>query len=386
MGRDLTPRELYATEQWNIQNGRHDLWELMEKTVLNYNGTSQKLHSDEEIALRKGFPFLGKLLDTFPNLHGKLSQIDGGVDLLHRKDEELCLYIETGKGDINSPLIKWFNGELDPNFHYSDYNNSLLFSRLLLEAQLDTGKLWVCVYKDSLGYQDDNDNLTHILLPIDWLEDRLRFEGVDNFGEWYLEYTADDTDALARQALEDGVVLECEDKNIRLDFIPVVRALTEDDMVQVEVLDVESGNDVACMLDSDKYAWGIFVGNELVGYCTIGTAADTGHDKYEMWSNESLCLSDVFVKFEHRCNGYASRLIGDVLKEYNPGDAEAVFLTLLDDKLIDFYYSLGFKTVDDGVMVREQRKALSLESQIGNAVQVNGKNTSALSLKNEIER
>ena len=386
MGRDLTPRELYETEQWNVWNGRHDLWEFMEQIVMNYNGTSQKLHSEEEIALRRGFPFLGKLLNNFPDLHAKLSEIAGGVDLLHCKDEELGVYIETGEGDESSYLVKWFNGELDPNFHYGDYNDSLLYSSLLLETQLNTGKMWVCVYKDTLGYQDDNDNLTNILLPREWLEDQLRSEGVNNFGEWYLEYTADDTDSIARQALADGVILECEDKNIKLDCIPEVRALTEDDVEQVEVLDSESGNDVACMVDSEEYAWGIFVGADLVGYCTIGGADDTGHDEYETWTNESLCLSDVFVKPEHRCKGYASRLIGEALKHCNPDDKESVFITLLDDDLSDFYYSLGFKLLDNGVMVRERSKAPSLETQIGNAASINDKNASALPAKDEIER
>lgn len=216
MGRDLTPRELYATEQWNVQNGRHDLWGLMKSTVITYNGVSQKLHSDEEIALRKGFPFLGKLLNKFADLYTKLSEIEGGVDLLHRKDEELRVYIETGKGDENSALLKWFNGELDPNFHYSDYNETLLLTYLLVEAQLLRENVSICVYKDTLdGYLDEDDNLTYITVPTKWLVDKLKEEGIDDIYEWFGDYTADDTDNISRQAFAEGIILECEDENIK---------------------------------------------------------------------------------------------------------------------------------------------------------------------------
>ena len=116
-----------------------------------------------------------------------------------------------------------------------------------------------------------------------------------------------------------------------------VRYLTENDRVQVELLDKESGNDVSWGIDSEEYAWGIFVGSELVGYCTLGGAddVDMGYDEFEDWNNDSLLLSDV----------------RETLEKGNP-ENESVFLTLLDDRLSYFYEKLGFEMLEGGSMVR----------------------------------
>lgn len=145
MSRDWTPREHLAAEQFNIENGLGSIWDFLERTKFhNLDGTVYRICSDEELVLRKQFPYLGKLLSNgFANLYVSLSKINGGLELLHSKDEELAVYIESGKGDENSALIKWFNGTLDENFYYSEYNH-----KLFAESVLEEAKEHACPYLD----------------------------------------------------------------------------------------------------------------------------------------------------------------------------------------------------------------------------------------------
>ena len=145
MSRDLTPRESFVFEQNSIAEGRGDKWHFFKSMVVNYNGETFRVFSDEDIALRKQFPVLGKLISNvgeynFNFLFEQLSNIPGGLDLLHAKDIELATYIETGVGDKESALIKWFEGELDPCFHYCMLNHELFGESLLEEAERLTEK------------------------------------------------------------------------------------------------------------------------------------------------------------------------------------------------------------------------------------------------------
>lgn len=150
MGRDWTPREHLAVEKFNIENGLGSIWDFLEKTVMHFGaGDTERICPDEELALRKQFPVLGKLMSntgeySFLSVCEKLSCLEGGIDLLHAKDLELATYIETGVGDENSALIKWFNGELDPSFYYGDYNDKLFGESIVLEAWQLVGKDKVC--------------------------------------------------------------------------------------------------------------------------------------------------------------------------------------------------------------------------------------------------
>ena len=132
-----------------------------------------------------------------------------------------------------------------------------------------------------------------------------------------------------------------------------VASLSEKDLAQVQLLDELSGNDVAFMLDGEDYAWGVFLGDELVGYCTIGGAddPDMDYDNYEEWTDSSLCLSDVFVKEEYRGRGAALTMINEALQQANP-DNDSVFITLLNDGLEHLYEQAGFRHIDDGTMVK----------------------------------
>ena len=123
-------------------------------------------------------------------------------------------------------------------------------------------------------------------------------------------------------------------------------------------MDDQSGNNVAWGIDSEEYAWGVFLDRELIGYCTLGGADDTalGYKEFVEWNFDSLCLSDVYIKEEYRGKGLASLLVEKVI-EYGNSNNESVFLTVMDDNLAVFYEKLGFKPCEDfemtGIMVRD---------------------------------
>ncbi len=74
--------------------------------------------------------------------------------------------------------------------------------------------VWICVYKDALGHLVDNDNLTEICVPTEWLLNILKKAGEEP-ESWFNEYTADNTDDIARLALEEGVILDCSDRDTK---------------------------------------------------------------------------------------------------------------------------------------------------------------------------
>ena len=78
--------------------------------------------------------------------------------------------------------------------------------------------VWITVYKDTLGHPQDFDNLTEIKVPQQWLKQTLEAEGVSDYSEWENEYTADNTEDIARLALEEGVILDCSDKSIAINL------------------------------------------------------------------------------------------------------------------------------------------------------------------------
>lgn len=79
----------------------------------------------------------------------------------------------------------------------------------------DFDSVWITVYKDTLGYLDEVDNLTEILVPKKWLIEALKVvEGVEDYKQWRSEYTADHTITIAQKALREGVIQACSDENI----------------------------------------------------------------------------------------------------------------------------------------------------------------------------
>lgn len=139
----------------------------------------------------------------------------------------------------------------------------------------------------------------------------------------------------------------------------IVRPLTESDKTQVETLDEESNDYVSQWLeDNEDYAWGAFLGETLIGYCTTGYADDCcdAIANHPAHTDDSILLSDVFILPEYRHNGYAIQMITDALEFRHKSDNnphEAVFLTVLCDNLKTLYNRLGFSSIDEnGNMVQ----------------------------------
>lgn len=173
--------------------------------------------------------------------------------------------------------------------------------------------------------------------------------------EHYNTMLSSDIEYLLKDAPYEEVIAQCETERGKSEFTNItIRSLNEGDYAEVEALDELSGNGVADMVDCEEYAWGVFVEEELVGYCTIGGADEPamGYDEYPQWTNESLLLSDVFIKEEYRGHGLALRLINEALEKGNP-ENESVFITLLDDNLCSLYKRVGFRFIEEGNMVKE---------------------------------
>lgn len=139
MSRDWTPQEHLAVEQWNIEHGHGSIWDFMSNSFWELEDRREPLFTSEEIALRKEFPLLGKLLGSgdggFEQVYQQLSSIKGGIELLHEKDNELAQYVETPYGNDLSDVVRWFKGELDQGFYYREYNDKLFAESLLDEAR-----------------------------------------------------------------------------------------------------------------------------------------------------------------------------------------------------------------------------------------------------------
>lgn len=138
MSRDLTPKELYLFEQYNVQHGGGSLWDMMKNTTVTYNGQTGPMHSEESLAARAQYPLLGRLFNRFDSLHSFLSQVENGLEILSRHEKDLDTYIRTGQGDKDSSLIRWFEGTLDEGFHYSDRNDALFMA----SVQDEIGQLY----------------------------------------------------------------------------------------------------------------------------------------------------------------------------------------------------------------------------------------------------
>ena len=135
MSRNMTPSELLSMERALQQVNGFSLIEMMRTITLVCNDIEERIHSDDEIALREQYPLLGKLMDRFPVLYEELEKIPGGLEVLRCKERDLQTYISLDIGDKSSPLIKWFEGELDPNFYYCERNEELFIESVLEEAR-----------------------------------------------------------------------------------------------------------------------------------------------------------------------------------------------------------------------------------------------------------
>ena len=140
-----------------------------------------------------------------------------------------------------------------------------------------------------------------------------------------------------------------------------IRALTESDKADIEALESDSYFEVSEYLMEKGYiAWGAFLGDELIGYCSIEYACDCCcADKYDIvadsyYSEKALYLDNVFVSPYYRGNGYGKKLVRETIEKRWEIDNErnVVYLVSIDDKIVEnMYESLGFEYTDDSVRV-----------------------------------
>lgn len=142
MSRDWTPAEHYFVEQHHIKNGHGSLWDFLDNLkFVDANGTEEVVNPPEEMAIRRQFPMLGRLLmDEFIYFLNKLLTIDGGIEFLHKKDEELGKLIASVEAksqdyDKESYLYKWFVGKLAERFYYGERNNYMFCEMMVCDAQ-----------------------------------------------------------------------------------------------------------------------------------------------------------------------------------------------------------------------------------------------------------
>lgn len=104
--------------------------------------------------------------------------------------------------------------------------------------------------------------------------------------------------------------------------------------------------------DSYDYSWGIFENNNLIGYCSTGYADDCNEyiDKHPLHTNDSLLLSDVFIRREYRNQGYGLKLITDAIaKRWElDGKKNVVYCSLMREELEKFYGKAGFRMIETG--------------------------------------
>ena len=136
----------------------------------------------------------------------------------------------------------------------------------------------------------------------------------------------------------------------------IVKSLRKINMAEVIRLDQLSGFSVWQWVSStDAYndeSWGIYLANQLIGYCTIGYADDqcpviTDH---ELWSEDSYQLSDVFIAPAYRNNGYGSKLVRDAIKgRYLSEGVRPVFLQPITKQVMQFYQTIGFLSITNNI-------------------------------------
>lgn len=120
-----------------------------------------------------------------------------------------------------SEAPSWEDFQLSVDDRIRAYDNAVhLFgedaiSKLVIQTAEPIEGVWLTVYKDTLGFPDDFDNLTEICVPADWFLEAVDTDGL-SLEAWFGDYIADSTVYLAEKAISDGVILGCTDPNIDL--------------------------------------------------------------------------------------------------------------------------------------------------------------------------
>lgn len=138
MSRDMTPRELYMVEKTLVakEGPAASYLEVMRNMTCTVNGRTSKAYTTTQISNRQEFKILGTLFSPFDNLYDIMANgVPFGMDVLHEQDDIVAKYAETGDGDKESVICKWFDGKLDEGFYYNEQNDDKLFVWLIEEAK-----------------------------------------------------------------------------------------------------------------------------------------------------------------------------------------------------------------------------------------------------------
>lgn len=150
--------------------------------------------------------------------------------------EEFTVSLEHNGEEYGAEDICCFGSFKLKSLSFSDLNKEYTVAQDVLEdyneAIAKDSSIWICAYRSSLGFPDDFDNLTYIRVPVGWLAGQLEKEGI-SLGTWLSEYTADDTEEIAHQALADGVLLDCSNARIRT-------VLSHDSSLESKIRDAQS--------------------------------------------------------------------------------------------------------------------------------------------------
>ncbi len=129
-----------------------------------------------------------------------------------------------------------------------------------------------------------------------------------------------------------------------------VRRLNESDLKSIRSLDELSGFDVEFFVDGhdEAMAWGLFKGEELIGYTSLGYAdcCPLPIEQDEHHTNDSLLLSDIYILQSERGKGRSTVLVETTLKEGNES-GESVYIQPISSGLVPLYKNLGFVPLDE---------------------------------------
>lgn len=124
------------------------------------------------------------------------------------------------------------------------------------------------------------------------------------------------------------------------------------DAAQIKEIDSEGEFEIfefiEDMLEEDKqdYAYGIFLNDSLIGYCTIG-----GADEIDNAECDDELLGDVYIRENYRGQGYGKQLVEYVLSQHSE---HSIYADILYDELEHFYEPFGFIRKELGLLLLQR--------------------------------
>jgi GNAT superfamily N-acetyltransferase len=141
-----------------------------------------------------------------------------------------------------------------------------------------------------------------------------------------------------------------------------IKRLTIQNCDEVSDLDKTSKENARKELDTKNYnkskmiAYGIYDKDKLIGRCTLADSNVGFPPEVKAlpeYNKDSFMLFNVFVRPEYRGRGIASKLVKTAIQRHPDIHKDNnIFLIVFDKKLYDFYSKIGFKVIDDYIMIK----------------------------------